>query len=129
MAKIIRHKHSVKFHGFADDLQNYLSFKLGIEIDKECCINNLQNCIAEIRVWMCTNLLMLNDKKMEFIMISNRQQLARAGNAVIQIGDDMIQPTNAVKNLGFFYDKYMKNTTHVNSYQYCIHHDEKDIQN
>ena len=26
----------------------------------------------------------------------------------------MIHPTNAVRNLGFFYDKYMKNTTHVN---------------
>ena len=47
-------------------------------------------------------------------MISTRQQLARAGNVVIQIGDDMIHPTNAVRNLGFFYDKYMKNTTHVN---------------
>ena len=26
----------------------------------------------------------------------------------------MIQPTNFVRNLGFCYDKYMKNTTHVN---------------
>ena len=122
-------KHNLKFHGYADDLQNYLSFKPGIEMDKECCINNLQNCIAEIRVWMPTNLLKLNDEKMELIMIGPRKQLARAGNAVIQIGDDMIHPTNAVRNLGFFYDKYMKNTTCVNSYQQCIHHDEKDIQN
>ena len=76
-------KHNVKFHGYADDLQNYLSFKLGIEMDKECCINNLQNCIVEIRVWMCTNLLKLNDEKTEFIMIGTRQQLARAGNVVI----------------------------------------------
>ena len=66
---------------------------------------------------------------MEFIIIGNRQQLARAGNVVIQIGYDMIYPTNAVRNLGFFYDKYMKNTTHVNCYQHCIHHNEKDIQN
>ena len=94
----ICHKHNVKVHGYADDLQNYLSLKLGIEI----------------RVWMCTNLLMLNDEKTELIMISTGQQLARAGNVVIQIGDDMICPTNAVRNLGFFYDKYMKNTTHVN---------------
>ena len=47
-------------------------------------------------------------------MIGTKQQLARAGHAEIQIGDDMIQPTNSVRNLGFFYDKYMKNTTHVN---------------
>ena len=47
-------------------------------------------------------------------MIGTRQQIARAGNAEIQTGDDMIQPTNFVRNLGFFYDKYMKNTTFVN---------------
>ena len=81
----ICHKHNVKFHGYADDLQNHLSFKPGIEMDKECCINNLQNCIAEIRVWMHTNLLKLNDEKTEFIMIRTRQQLARAGNVVIQL--------------------------------------------
>ena len=63
---------------------------------------------------MCTNLLKLNDEKTEFIMIGTRQQLARAGNVVIQMGDDMIHPTNTIRNLGFFYDKYMKNTTHVN---------------
>ena len=63
---------------------------------------------------MHTNLLKLNDEKTEFIMIGTRQQLARAGNAVIQIGDDILQPTNAVRNLGFFYDKYKKNTRHVN---------------
>ena len=45
-------------------------------------------------------------------MIDTRQQLARAGNAVIQIGDDMIHLTNAVRDLGFFYDKYMK-TPHM----------------
>ena len=45
----ICHKCNVKFHGYADDLQNYLIFKPGIERDKECCINILQNCIAEIK--------------------------------------------------------------------------------
>ena len=58
----ICHKNNVDFHGYADDLQNYLSFKLGIEMDKDCCINNLQNCIAEIRAWMHTNLLKLNEE-------------------------------------------------------------------
>ena len=74
-------------------------------MDKECCINSLQNCIAEIRVWMCTKLLKLNEGKMEFIMIGTRQPIARVGNAEIQIGDDMIQLTNFVRNLMFFYDK------------------------
>ena len=59
-------------------------------------------------------------KETEFIMIGTWQQIARAGNAEIQIGDDMVQPTTFVRNLGFFYDKFMKSTIHVNSYQHYI---------
>ena len=32
-------------------------------------------------------------------MIGTRQQIARAGNAEIQTGDDIIQPTHLVRNL------------------------------
>ena len=64
---------------------------------------------------MHTNLLKLNDEKMEFITIGTRQQITRAGNAKIHIGDDIIQPIDFVRNLGLFYDKYMKNSKHVNS--------------
>ena len=105
-------KHNVKFHRYVNDQQNFLSFKWKVEMDKECCINNLQNYISEIWIWTCTNLLKLNDEKMEFIMIGARQQIARAGNAEIQIGDDLIQPTYFVRNLGFFYDKNLKKKNH-----------------
>ena len=33
-------------------------------------------------------------------MIGTRQQLAQEGNAEIQTGDDIIQPTNVARNLG-----------------------------
>ena len=55
--------HGVDYHNYADDQQVYLSFSPAIDGDKKRCLNNLQNCIHDIRLWMRTNLLKLNDNK------------------------------------------------------------------
>ena len=56
-------KYGVNYHCYADDMQNYLSFKPNIKGNQEECISTLELCIAEIRKWMQTNLLKLNDEK------------------------------------------------------------------
>ena len=44
-------KHGISYHGYADDQQEYLSFK-PIPGSQEQCLNQLQGCISEIRNWM-----------------------------------------------------------------------------
>ena len=61
-------KYNINFHSYADDQQIYLSFKPSIKGDEEQCTTILHNCINEIHVWMCTNLLKLNNDKTEFIL-------------------------------------------------------------
>ena len=63
---------------------------------------------------MRTNFLKLNDDKMEFLIIGTPQQLAKVNTTSIKIGQDNIQKSEAVRNLGFYYDLHMKNTIHVN---------------
>ena len=63
---------------------------------------------------MCTNLLKLNDRKTEFVVMGMRQQLSLAGELSIKIGDDTIDAVKFVWNLGFFIDSEMKNGTHIN---------------
>ena len=46
----------VDYHNYANDQQLYLSFSPAIDGDKERYLNNLQNCIHDIRLWMRTNL-------------------------------------------------------------------------
>ena len=48
----IRRKYGVKYHCYADDMQNYLSFKPNRKGNQEECIRNLELCIAEISKWM-----------------------------------------------------------------------------
>ena len=57
-------KHGVDYHCYVDDMQNYLSFKPIVKGNQEECIKTLELCIAEIRQWMQTNLLKLNDEKL-----------------------------------------------------------------
>ena len=45
-------KYGVRYHCYADDMQNYLSFKPNTKGNQEECIKTLELCIAEIRKWM-----------------------------------------------------------------------------
>ena len=62
-------KYGIDYHGYADDRQLYLSFKPKVPMDQVTCIRRLELCIAEIRCWMRTNFLKLNDSKTEFILL------------------------------------------------------------
>ena len=56
-------KHNIDYHGYADDTQNYHSFSPNLPGDEEHCITVLENCVSDIRIWMRTNKLKLNDEK------------------------------------------------------------------
>ena len=88
----------------------YLSFKPSVANSRETCITNLQNCIDEIRSWMRVNLLKLNDSKMEFIILGTQQQLNNVSDTTIKIGEDHINPSSSVRNLGFYQDSLVKGT-------------------
>ena len=61
----------IKFAGYADDTQNYMSFRplnnsSQPQID---CINKLELYLEDIRSWMQVNFLKLNESKTEFIIL------------------------------------------------------------
>ena len=65
---------------------------------------------------MRTNLLKLNDSKMEFVMVGSKQNLlkADADNTAVQIGNDNIACVDTVQDLGFIIDSELKSTVHIN---------------
>ena len=56
-------------------------------------------------------------------MLGADKQLWKSGEMTIVIGLNEINPTDFVQNLGFYFDKWMKNLVHVNkltSYAYLM---------
>ena len=113
--------HNILFHSYADDQQVYLSFDPSIADNENLCIKKIETCMQDIRVWIKTNLLKLNDGKMEVIKIGTRQKLSRCNpNSSVQIGNDNIIATSSVRNLGYYWDSHMKDNVHVNKITSCV---------
>ena len=97
----------IKFTGYADDAQNYMSFRpLTNSLDPQItCISKLELYLADVTSWMQVNFLKLNESKTEFIIFGTRQQLNKVGTINIRIGDDVIQNVPYVRNLGLHFDE------------------------
>ena len=89
-------KYKVNFHSYADDQQIYLSFRPTEKAVKTESMERLHRCITDIRCWMHTNILKLNDSKTKFVVTGMRQQLILVGELSIKIGDDTIDAVKFV---------------------------------
>ena len=59
LSAILRY-HNIGYHVYADDTQLYVSFKCKQPLE---AISKLNSCLADIRRWMITNKLKINDSK------------------------------------------------------------------
>ena len=100
----IADRHGVSIHFYADDTQVYLSSSVN-KSDVEKKLSCLEDCIADIRVWMLNNRLMLNDSKTEFLVIVSPRQEGKLHVAGLNIGGCTIKPTQEARNLGVIFDK------------------------
>ena len=119
-------KHLPTTHCFADDTQLYLSFKPDDTTSQNDAINAMNKCVDDLRNWMITDKLMINDDKTEFLLIGTRQQLAKINTACsITVGEYDIDPSLCVRNLGVWFDSRLSMSTHVtklcNSSFYHLH--------
>lgn len=105
-------RHLPDAHGYADDTQMYLSFK-PVSTSQDDAIRAIENCVAEVRAWMVSHKLLLNDTKTEFLIIGSRQQLSKVTINSVRVGDSDIEPVDSIKNLGSWFDKNMSMDIHI----------------
>ena len=93
--------HKLMYHIYADDTQLYFTCDVDSSADALACV---EACIRDIRSWMITNKLKINDKKTEFLIISSPRAPMQL-DVNITIGTSTIPPSASCRNLGVMFDK------------------------
>ena len=83
LSAILRY-HNIGYHVYADDTQLYVSFKCKQPLE---AISKLNSCLADIRRWMITNKLKINDSKTEFIVFRSPQLKCDQSGLSVHVGD------------------------------------------
>ena len=109
-------KHHVLFHRFADDIQLYVNYNPVMSDELEYAKQLLVQCIAEIRAWMLLHQLKLNNEKTEFIVLQSPHNLRVHGSPSLELPGLTLTSTDAVRNLGCYFDRHMQLNRLVSSY-------------
>jgi hypothetical protein len=108
----ILRRHNMKYMIYADDTQAYLSISNASQWTESA--NAIAACFKEIRSWMNSNFLKLNDTKTEFIIFSpNNHQAPR--DLCLKLGDNTVSPSERVRNLGVILDSHLSMEQQINA--------------
>ena len=103
----ISRRNSLEFHGYADDSDNYIAFKLNDTNDLRNFLQKVTCALKQIKSWMTSNKLKLNDAKTEVLIMVPRVFKNQICVTDITIGDALVQPVNSARNVGVICDSNM----------------------
>jgi hypothetical protein len=85
----------------------------------------MERCVADVRAWMLSNKLKLNTGKTEFVIFVAphfRKAIARQ-RPTLRVGNDVVHPTETVRNLGAVLDASMTMMPFINQLvRSCYYH-------
>ena len=112
IGSIIR-KHDIGYHLYADDVQLYVPFDPRMDSDSTRAVERLSSCIKDISTWMGENKLKLNNEKSEFFVAASTLNAKKIDSLSLRIGDDVIQQSSKIRNLGVILDTTLSMSDHV----------------
>ena len=92
-------------------IHKYIWFDIN---DPNHALERLNACLADIRSWMITNKLKINDSKTEFLIIASPNAHSKIKSDIeLKVGSSVIRPSSIAKNLGVVFDKHLNMETQV----------------
>ena len=81
-----------------------MSFYLLNDEDLSLTVANVKNCVQDIRTWMNSHMLKLNDDKTEVLFLATPSFcLEKSGSSHIDIGEVSIASTTCARNIGVIF--------------------------
>ena len=113
----IASKYGLSIQLYADDTQLYIGFNSMSDISVAAAKDNIENCIKEIKIWMCSKYLKLNESKTKLLFFS-KPSFGMLDCFSIDVGADEIICTDwnrnsDVKSLGVYLDEHCKFDTQI----------------
>ena len=111
--KLFVKRHLPQVHCYADDTQLYVSFSPNQSAEADAALKSMTDCISDVRSWMISDNLMLNDDKTEFLILGTKQQLAKVNIDNIKVGSANVSPVPVVRNFGSWFDSQLTMSSHI----------------
>jgi len=105
------HPHGVSHVIYADDIQLYASASL---TNLAATINRLEACVQDVKSYLASLWLTLNDSKTEFIVLGTKRAVDRLDGICFNTGSTTIPPSSVVRDLGFLIDSTLRFEHQVN---------------
>ena len=73
----------------------------------------METCISDVRQWMASDELMLNDDKTELIVTASRHLFKKAAVNTIRVGDSDVSKVSVGRKLGARFDDQLTMAVHI----------------
>ena len=111
LSKVIQNHPGISFQFYADDTQLYVHLT---HKNVASALDKLSHCLEDVKRWLSTNKLKLNPDKTEFIVFDSKSQREKLNQSFpVNILGNLISPTDAVRNLGVWFDSDFSFFCHV----------------
>ena len=78
-------------------------------------MDHLEQCIEDVRKWMASHYLKLNDSKTEFMIFGSPHDTTKVTAWTVSVGDTEIFPSSSARNIGAFLDPELNMRSHINN--------------
>ena len=103
-------RHDLNSVIYADDSGLYIACDI---LACSTIVARIETCVDEIRNWMMSNMLALNDGKTEVVWFTPCTVDSQFSSMNIRVGEAMISPSNVVRDLGVMLDSFGLMDEHI----------------